>query len=147
MLFRRLRYRASCSLSLIICCGLLSPFSWAKPRASSAPDPSYLSALASADRFMQAWQTGDEENGLALLTSHAKQGRDPDTIDQFFSNPAGNDPPRAYEIGPGKQRKSGVYEFPIVLLHPAKRHQPSRRASSIIVLHTGHNDWAVDKLP
>lgn len=105
-------------------------------------DAGYAPALAAADHFLQAWQSGDTENGIALLSSRAKQAATADGIDKFFSTFA----PSAYEIGRGKLLKHGRYEFPVVLVGAANT-RSRRRFSSIIVLHSGDNDWAVDKLP
>jgi hypothetical protein len=107
-------------------------------------DPGYVSALTAADHLLQAWQSGDIESGMALLTSHAKEAATSDTVEQFFSNPE----PSAYEIGRGKLLKRGRYEFPIVLVRGASKDVHSHRHfSSIVVVNTGNNEWAVDKLP
>ncbi len=103
----------------------------------------YASALAAADHFLQAWQSADPENGIALLTSRTKQATSTDAIEKFFSNSA----PSAFEIGRGKLLKHGRYEFPVVLLDTSKTNHSRRRSSTIIVLHSGDNDWAIDKLP
>jgi hypothetical protein len=113
----------------------------AKKAASLTPD--YASALAAADHFLQAWQSSDPENGIALLTSRTKQATSTDAIEKFFSNSA----PSAFEIGRGKMLKQGRYEFPVVLLDTSGNNHSRRRSSSIIVLHSGGNDWAIDKLP
>ena len=122
---------------------LLSPLA-AKTRAASGLDAGYVRALAAADHFLQAWQTGDIENGTALLSSHAKEVATTEGVEKFFSNPG----PSAYEIVRGKLLKRGRYEFPVVLVMEASKEVRSRRRfSSIIVVNTGNNDWAVDKLP
>jgi hypothetical protein len=121
---------------------LLSPLA-AKTRPSPALDPSYVTALAAADRVLQAWQSGDIENGTVLLTSDAKEKATADVVEKFFSNPG----PSAYEIDRGKLLKGGRYEFPVVLVTISKNNHTRRRFSSIIVVNTGNNDWAVDKLP
>jgi len=117
------------------------------PSAAKTPagtDAGYVAALASADRFLQAWQSGDAENGTVLLSTHAKEAATADVVDKFFLNPT----PSAYEIGHGKLLKRGRYEFPVVLVMEASKEVRSRRRfSSIIVVNTGNNDWAVDKLP
>jgi len=67
-----------------------------------------------------------------------------DVIEQFFSK-AG---PSAYEIGAGKLLKRGRYEFPVVPISGASKATRTRcRFSSVVVVNTGNNDWAVDKLP
>ncbi|HEY1658961.1 MAG TPA: hypothetical protein VGG14_11485 [Candidatus Sulfotelmatobacter sp.] len=112
----------------------------APPVPASLPD--YLSALSAADHFLQAWQAGDTENGMSLLTSHAKKAVTTEIVEEFFSN----EPPAAYEIEHGKVLSRGRYEFPVVLM-TAKHNRIHRQFSSIIVLDTGGNDWAIDKLP
>ncbi|MGA9507054.1 MAG: hypothetical protein WBV55_00270 [Candidatus Sulfotelmatobacter sp.] len=103
----------------------------------------YASALAAADHFLQAWQSADPENGIALLTSRTKQATSTDAIEKFFANSAAS----AFEIGRGKLLAHSRYEFPVVLLDSSKIRHSRRRSSSIIVLHSGGNDWAIDKLP
>jgi hypothetical protein len=127
---------------------LLQPLS-AKTKPASNLDPGYLPALAAADHLLQAWQSGDLENGMALLTSHAKETATTDAIERFFSNSnLSNSGSAAYEIERGKPLKRGRYEFPVVLFSgSAKEHSRRLRFSSIVVVNTGNNDWAVDKLP
>jgi len=112
------------------------------PARTSAAGTDYIHALAAADRFLQAWQGEDVETGTVLLTSHAKARIDRDELDRLFTNSA----PGAYEIERGKVLRRGCYEFPIVLLSGSAK-KLKRHFSSIVVLNTGHNDWAVDKLP
>ena len=107
----------------------------------------YASALAAADRFLQAWQSGDMENGIILLTTHARTEISHDDLQTLFSSSA----PAAYEINHGKPLRRGRYEFPVMLFanssSPAGTARLHRRFSSIVVLRTGNNDWAIDKLP
>lgn len=113
-------------------------------QAAPVVEPGYVSALAAANHLLQAWQSGDVESGMVLLTRHAKKTASPDVVEKFFSNPG----PSAYEIGHGKLLKRGRYEFPVVLLTSASKDVGKhRRLSSIVVVNTGNNDWAVDKLP
>jgi len=65
-------------------------------------------------------------------------------MEAFFSNT----PPSAYEIGHGKPLRPGRYEFPVTLIsHSSAAAGIHRQFSTIIVVNTGNNDWAVDKLP
>jgi hypothetical protein len=115
-----------------------------KTQPDAALGPGYVAALAAADHFLHAWQSGDAESGMVLLSSHAKETVTTDAAERFFSSPG----PSAYEIGRGKLLKHGVYEFPIVLVSGASQKiRARRRFSSIVIVDTGHNDWAVDKLP
>jgi hypothetical protein len=128
--------------SLTLCLTL-----WLSPLASEARpapglDAGYVRALAAADHFLQAWQSGDLENGTALLSRHAKEAATTEGVERFFSNPG----PSAYEIVRGKLLKHGRYEFPVVLVTGASKNS-RRRFFSIVVVNTGDNDWAVDTLP
>ena len=128
----------------ILCLLLLVPPLVAKTPPVPALEPGYVPALAAADHLLQAWQFGDPENGMVLLTSHAKEAATTDGVERFFTNPG----PSAYEIGRGKLLKRGRYEFPVVLVSGASKNiHARRRFSSIVIVDTGHNDWAVDKLP
>jgi hypothetical protein len=132
-------------LSWLVCVVILlqSPLS-AKTKPNAAVDTDYTLALATADHLLQAWQSGDVENGMVLLSSHIKQGATTEVIEKFFSNSA----PSAYEIDRGKFLKIGRYEFPVVLVTgSAKGGRLRRRFSRIVVVNTGNNDWAVEKLP
>lgn len=143
MPLRRAAFRLQLTSLALCVSALVSPLA-AKTRPAAALGPDYLPALAAADRFLQAWQSGDVENGMALLTSHAKEKATTDVLETFFSNSG----PAAYEIDRGKLLKRGRYEFPVVLVpDAAKNGHARRRFSSIIVVNTGNNDWAVDKLP
>jgi hypothetical protein len=112
------------------------------PLRASAADADYIRALATADRFLQAWQSEDVETGTVLLTSHAKDKVNRDELEQLFTNSVLS----AYEIEHGKLLRRGCYEFPIVLLSGSMK-KTKRHFAGIVVLNTGHNDWAVDKLP
>jgi hypothetical protein len=138
------KQRAFPFLSAILCLFIFCTPAAAKAPPDPALEPGYVSALMAANHLLQAWQSGDAENGMALLTSHAKEAATTDGIERFFSDST----PSAYEIGRGKLLKRGRYEFPVVLVTASsKSNHARRRFSSIIVLHSGDNDWAVDKLP
>jgi hypothetical protein len=116
----------------------------AKTQRAAPLDAGYIFALAAADRYLQAWQAGDMEVALTLLSGHAKQSVTTDDLEKAFSA-AG---PLSYEIGHGKFLKRDRYEFPVVLVSPAQSSlHVRRRFSNIVVVNTGSNDWAVDKLP
>ena len=110
-----------------------------------ADSPDYISALATANRFLQAWQSHDEETGILLLTDRAKQRTSEAGIAAFFSATARP----AYEISRGLKIRAGRYAFPVALYDPAPNRQSRKRTRRIhlIVARTGKNDWAVDKLP
>ncbi|MGC2820480.1 MAG: hypothetical protein WA198_12400 [Candidatus Sulfotelmatobacter sp.] len=132
----------SISFSLLHSSDVFAASRLASKKAASLTND-YASALAAADHFLQAWQSADLENGIALLSSRTKQAASTDAIEKFFSNSALS----AFEIGRGKLLAHGRYEFPVVLLDTSKTNHSRRRSSSIIVLHSGGDDWAIDKLP
>jgi hypothetical protein len=132
-----------CRVLFLILCASSVPQPLAA-KTAVAPDPGYVAALAAVNHLLQAWQSGDVENGVSLLTSNAKEAATTDVVEKFFSNPGRS----GYEIGRGKLVKRGRYEFPVVLVtEDSKKLHARRRFSSIIVVNTGNNDWAVDKLP
>jgi len=115
-------------------------------RSHAALDNDYIPALAAANRFLQAWQTDDQETAVLLLTNAAKQHCSEDRLDSFFSSAL----PAAYEIGRGRKLQAGRYLFPLTIF--AGSDAPNRpmahpHYTELIVTRTGKNDWAVDKLP
>jgi hypothetical protein len=120
----------------------------AKTKASASPgtDRDYISALAAANRFLHAWQTQDHETGLLMLSDTAKHLTSEDRLNAFFS--PGLAAQQAFEIGRGKKLKAGRYAFPVALFEiRGDRKWTHPRFSQLIVIRTGNEDWAVDKLP
>jgi hypothetical protein len=72
-----------------------------------------------------------------------KQAASRENLNKLFANQE----PAGYEITRGKLVKRGQYEFPVVLVDRSQATHIRRRFSSIVVVDTGNNDWAVDKLP
>lgn len=130
---------------ITLCLLLALPALGAKPRPVAVLDSGYGAALGVADRFLQAWQSGDVEHGMVLLSSHAKESATAEDVESFFSGAGA----AAFEITRGKALKHDRYEFPIVLISggSSKNGRLRRRFTRIVVVNTGHNDWAVDKLP
>lgn len=117
-----------------------------KPKAaSSALDPDYVSALATANHFLHAWQIQDHETGVLLLTDAAKQHTSEDHLDAFFS--LGESSEESFEITRGKKLGDGRYRFPIALWQTVPGKKPRPRFSEIVVVRTGKDEWAIDKLP
>ena len=117
----------------------------AKPK--TAIDGEYVSALGAANRFLHAWQVQDHETGVLMLTDAAKRRVSEEALDAFFSAGAARE--ESFEINRGKRLAPGRYEFPIVLWHTAsgKNGKPHPSYSKIVVVRTGKDDWAIDKLP
>ncbi|MGB9237159.1 MAG: hypothetical protein WCC04_22345 [Terriglobales bacterium] len=120
-----------------------------KKSAETSPSgPEYVVALATANRFLHAWQTGDLADGIGLVSDGIRHAQTAGELERFFS--AETD--RAFEIRAGHGNR-GRYSFPLVLvtLKPVQGsngHQSvSRRSSEIILVNAGKDDWVVDKLP
>jgi len=106
-----------------------------------AIDPAYVSALSTADRFLHAWQTGDLETGMVLLSDRVRHSQDPEKLEEYFSTR--NE--RGFEITRGRSERRH-YRFPVVLVTNSSGHA-RRRFSEIVMVNTGKNEWVVDKLP
>lgn len=134
-------------LGAVFCLSLMSPLPAKTKPASSPVDPDYVSALATANRFLQAWQTQDQETAILMLTDHLKQHTSEDRLESFLF--PGAPTQSAYEIGHGKKLGTGRYSFPVAVFAVSadahKRTHP--RSAQIIVTRTGKNDWTIDKLP
>jgi hypothetical protein len=105
-------------------------------------DPAYRSALATANRFLHAWQTQDHETGIMMLSDAARQRVSPDQLQEFFSPTAS----AAFEIEHGKRLNAGEYAFPVVLFGLTGSHDRAH-ICRIVVTRAGRDDWEVDKLP
>jgi len=106
-----------------------------------AADATYVSALALANRFLFAWQAGDLETGTLLLSDAVRHSQNAEKFEEFFASGSN----RSYEITRGTGNH-GRYRFPIVLVS-SQGGKARRKYSEIVVVNTGKNDWAVDKLP
>ncbi len=128
-----------------------------KPAAPASPSTeSYVLALASANRFLHAWQAGNLADGMALVSDGIRHAQNAGELERFFSS----ETDRAFEIRTGRGG-SGRYTFPVMLLslrsppgtnqvssrESASRNPVVRRSSEIVMVNTGKNDWVVDKLP
>jgi hypothetical protein len=141
----------------------LTTTAWGRTHKKPAniSDPDYAVALATANRFLHAWQTGDLGDGMVLVSDGIRHSQNAAELEQFFS--AATD--RAFEIGAGRGNR-GRYSFPVVLVTLKEATVPggassaksgssptpprrtlSRRPSEIILVNAGKNDWVVDKLP
>jgi len=116
------------------------------PRSRAFVDNDYVSALAAANRFLQAWQSHDQETAILLLTNAAKQHCSEKRLDSFFAS----DSRAAYEIGRGRKLQAGRYIFPVAIFAASGSTSQARtrpRHTELIVTKTGTSDWGVDKLP
>ncbi len=140
--------RLICTILFFLLLSACAIPSFGKSRAPNAPvDHDYILALGTADHFLHAWQTQDEESGILLLTDHFRQRTSEDTMHNFFASPTAR---TSYEIGRGRKLGSGRYEFPVALFQPSSRNGRKRMrplTSTLTVVRSGKSEWAIDNLP
>ncbi len=104
-------------------------------------DSDYVAALATANRFLNAWQTGDLETGMVLLSDRVRRSQSAESVENLFSRTSN----RAFEINHGKYDR-GTYHFPVVML-TGDGSRVHRKFSEIVLVNASKADWVVDKLP
>ena len=111
-------------------------------RHARVSDPSYSTALATANRFLHAWQTQDHEAGIMMLSDTARERTSLDQLQAFFS-PSEQ---AAFEIQRGSRINGGEYVFPVVLFGIEESEQRPHTCK-IVIMRTSKGDWVVGKLP
>ena len=102
----------------------------------------YLSALATADRFLGAWMNDEPDLAESML------GQPRDTPERDIETLLIRPCPCAFELKHGKRLRAGVYEFPVVLFGPpAGNSRISVKLSSVIVSRAADDQWTIDKVP
>lgn len=121
----------------------LAPLCNARQHAvkTKADDAGYVVALATANRFLNAWQTGDLETGMLLLSNHARRTQSAESVENFFSRNSN----RAFEISHGKCDRNAC-RFPVVMLNEEKS-RTHRKFSEIVLVNDGTAEWVVDNVP
>lgn len=76
-----------------------------------------------------------------MLTDAARQQASSEKLQEFFS-PGDH---AAYEIERGRRVNGGEYIFPVVLFGTTQNAHP--RACRLMIMRTGKDDWAVNRLP
>jgi len=115
-----------------------------KSKAAPPVDPDYIYALATANHFLHAWQTQDQETAILLLSDRLKQRTSESLLDALLSSNISK--PQSFEIGRGKKLAPGRYQFPIALFQ-AKTKWTHPQTAALVVVKNGNNDWAIDRLP
>ena len=138
--------RISVWLLLLIFAAPCTPLLAAGGRSASVRvDQDYIAALAAANRFLSAWQNQDHETAILLLTDKVKQHTKEERLDTFFSPSTHTQ--QAYEISSGKKLRQGCYIFRVTLFNSGQQKSPRPRSSRLVVIRSGKNDWAIDKIP
>jgi hypothetical protein len=115
-----------------------------KSKTTPPVDPDYVYALATANHFLHAWQTQDQETAILLLSDRLKQRTSESSLDALLSSNVSK--PQSFEIGRGKRLAPGRYQFPIALFQ-AKAKWTHPQTAALVVVKNGNNDWAIDRLP
>lgn len=127
---------------LCLSCLVSTPSAHIQKISLRTEDPEYSSALATANRFLEAWQSQDHETGMMMLTDAAREHSSRDRLQKFFSSRS----PAAFEIHHGKRLNPGEYVFPVVLFGFSD--PPSRpHVSKIVITRLRQTEWAIDRLP
>ena len=126
---------------LLLAVALVSGAGQQLSRKNNSSETGYVLALATANRFLNAWQAGDLETGIVLLSDHARKSQSAESMEDLFSPGAA----RAFEINHGK-RDHGRYRFPVVMVFRKSDHL-HRKFSEIVLVNSGKDDWVVDRLP
>ena len=138
--------KISVSLLLLIFAALCTPLRAAGHRSPSVRvDQDYIAALAAANRFLSAWQNQDRETAILLLTDKLKQHTKEERLDTFFSPSTHTQ--QAYEISSGKKLRQGCYIFRVALFNSGQPKSAHPHSSQLVVIRSGKNDWAIDKIP
>ncbi len=130
-------------LALTLASGLAAKTKRSSKSANST-DSEYVSALATANRFLHAWRSEDHEAGLLLVSDDAKSRTSEDRFEKFFE-PGGN-VQRGFQVGQGAKVKAGRYSFP-VKLYERNAGQSHVRTSQLLVVKSGGDEWVIDRLP
>ena len=118
--------------------------------ARTRPEPvdrDYLTALAVADKFLNAWQTQDQETAALLLDDHLREPVSEEKLQALFSPPPGTQ--SAYEIARGRKLALGRYEFPVTLFRvtSASPKWLYPKPTTLVIVRADKDDWLIDKLP
>lgn len=113
-------------------------------------DTNYVLALATANRFLDAWRSRDQDSGLALLSNRLRESR---TEDEWRMAIAGISNPhhQSYEITHGKHLPDGRVQFDVWLHdhYTGQRYgvSPRRTADHMILIEVEKDEWRVDGVP
>ena len=114
-----------------------------KSKTAPTVDLDYVYALATANHFLQAWQTRDEETAVLLLSDRLKQHTRESSLDTLLTSNVSK--PQSFEIGRGRKLAPGRYQFPVALFQ-AKARWTHPQTAALVVVKNG-NEWTIDKLP
>jgi len=113
-------------------------------------DTDYVLALSSANTFLEAWRSRDQDSGLALLSDRLLKSRSEDEWRLAISG-VSNPHHQSYEITRGHRLEDGRIQFSVWLYehYTGERQAKSPRQISerIIVRKVRDDVWRIDEVP
>ena len=113
-------------------------------------DTDYVLALSTANRFLEAWRSRNQETGLALLSPSLRKAQTEDEWRMGISG-ASNPHHHSYEVTNGESLPDGRIQFDVWLYEHytgQKGEAVSRqKVKQIILIETGDGNWKVDGVP
>jgi len=113
-------------------------------------DTDYVLALSTANRFLEAWRSRNQDAGLALLSPRLRKSQTEDNWRMAISG-CSNPHHQSYEITGGKRLPDGRVQFDVWLHdhYTGQRsgHSPRQMAEHIILIKVGKEEWKVDGAP
>jgi hypothetical protein len=120
-----------------------------KERSSVYVDSDYILALTAANRFLEAWRTRHQDNGIAAISGDAIREKG----EQYWRNMISgisNPHHQAYEVGEGSRIDDRRFAFRVWLheLYTGEEHPgaPRDRGRVLVVREVGHGQWRVDEI-
>ena len=121
-----------------------------EPEAEAFIDTDYVLALSAADRFLAAWRSRHQDDGLTMLSSRLVKSKGEQHWRDEISG-ISNPHHQAYEISGGRRLGDGRFAFDVWLyehytgfrVEPGPRGKPRR----IILIKVAPEEWKVDEVP
>jgi len=121
----------------------------ASRRSAKSYDADYLSALAAANQFCQAWRERDVDTAKALLSDRIRRTFSNQRIADALSGPS-NPRHAAYEVSDGNRGPRGTIAFRLRLFYRYAGQAQDRieaPVTSIVLYRDESGAWLVDRFP
>jgi hypothetical protein len=113
-------------------------------------DSDYVLSLSTANKFLEAWRSRNQDAGLVLLSPSIRESRTDDEWRMAISG-VSNPHHQSYEISGGKRLPDGRLQFDVWLYdhYTGQQDEPSTRGKPehIILIKVNNKEWKVDEVP
>jgi len=113
-------------------------------------DTDHILALSTANRFLEAWRSRNQDEGLGLLSHRLRKSQTEDEWRMAISG-ISNPHHQSHEITDGKRLPDGRIQFDVWLHdhYTGQRHGGSHRQAGehIILIEVEKETWRVDGVP